>query len=60
MSLILDVLDENWDSLNDLNVYQSILERQKAREMTLTDILLNKFLKVDTFLILLAKDKEFG
>ena len=58
MSLILDVLDEDWDSLNDLNVDQSILKSQEARQMALTNILLNEFLKVYTLLILLAIDKE--
>ena len=60
MSLILDVLDEDWDSLNDLNMDQSILKSQKARKMALAHILFDEFLKVYTFLILLAVDKEFG
>ena len=60
MSLILDVLNEDGDSLDDLNVNQSIFECQETRQMALTDILLNKLFKVDTLLILLAVDEEFG
>ena len=46
--------------MNDLNVDQTILKSQKARQMALANILLNEFFKVYTFLILLAIDKELG
>ena len=60
MCLILDVLNEDGDSLYDLNVDQSVLEGQKTRQMALTNILLYELLEVDTLLILLAVDEEFG
>ena len=60
MCLILDVLDEDGDGLDDLNVDQSVLEGQKTRQMALTNILLYELLEVDTLLILLAVDEEFG
>ena len=60
MSLLLDVLHQDGDSLDDLDLNQAIFEAQKSREVEQADILLNELLKVDSMIILLAKDEKLS
>ena len=60
MSLLLDVLHQDGDSLDDLDLNQAIFEAQKSREVEQADILLNELLKVDSMIILLPKDKKLS
>ena len=60
MSLLLDVLHQDGDSLDDLDLNQAIFEAQKSREVEQADILLNELLKVDSMIIFLPKDEKLS
>ena len=59
MCLVLDILHKDRHCLNHLNMDQSVLKREEARQVTLAHVLLDEFFEVDRVVVLLSVDKEF-